>query len=121
MVCENVKLNLLNDREAAEASWPSEKDRLRFRTEFNNTNVEVMKLNWEDIKEYLDEHRIVPDVIIGADILYEPYSFNALVLALKAFLSFDNRYAIIAGTIRNADTFSQFLHTLGTSFSSNEN
>ncbi|XP_076299116.1 protein-lysine N-methyltransferase EEF2KMT [Lasioglossum baleicum] len=112
MVCENVKLNLLNDREAAEVKWPSEKDRLRFRTEYNNTNVEVMKLNWEDIKEYLDEHRIVPDVIIGADILYEPYSFNALVLALKAFLSFNNRYAIIAGTIRNADTFSQFLHTL---------
>ncbi|XP_078042175.1 protein-lysine N-methyltransferase EEF2KMT [Augochlora pura] len=106
MVCTNVKLNLLDNEKIAEI------DRLGLQTKYNNTDIEIVKLNWEHINEYLNEHRIVPDVIIGADILYEPYSFNALVLALKAFLFFNNRYAIIAGTIRNADTFSLFLHTL---------
>ncbi|XP_031829674.1 protein-lysine N-methyltransferase EEF2KMT [Nomia melanderi] len=113
MACNNVKLNLLNNQEAVHVNKRVENDRVKFQMEYEDTNVEVMELNWEHTNEYLNEGRIVPDVIIGADIVYEPLSFNALVLALKTFLSFSNRYAIISGTIRNADTFSLFLNFLG--------
>ncbi|KZC07224.1 Protein FAM86A [Dufourea novaeangliae] len=112
MVCENVKLNLLNMEQTVEVKQLSESNRLKFQTKYNNTDVQVVKLNWEDINKYLDEYWTVPDIIIGADILYDTYSFNALALGLKAFLSFNGRYAVIAAAIRNVDTFSKFLHFL---------
>lgn len=115
MVSKNIKLNLLQNIEKVQIKPQLEIDRLKFQIKYNNTDVEVMELRWEDIKKYLTEHWIMPDIIIGADILYDTNSFHTLVLVLKALLSFNNRYAIIAGIIRNVDTFSQFLHLLGIS------
>ncbi|XP_076180893.1 protein-lysine N-methyltransferase EEF2KMT isoform X3 [Ptiloglossa arizonensis] len=112
MVSKNIKLNLLQNIEKVQIKPQLEIDRLKFQIKYNNTDVEVMELRWEDIKKYLTEHWIMPDIIIGADILYDTNSFHTLVLVLKALLSFNNRYAIIAGIIRNVDTFSQFLHLL---------
>ncbi|XP_043262753.1 protein-lysine N-methyltransferase EEF2KMT [Colletes gigas] len=112
MVSENIKLNLLHDKNIVQIKPELKAGRIKFQMKYNDTDVEVMELNWADIKEYLTEHWILPDIIIGADILYEPSSFHILASGLKTLVSFHNRYAIIAATIRNMDTFSQFLHQL---------
>ncbi|XP_076243638.1 protein-lysine N-methyltransferase EEF2KMT [Calliopsis andreniformis] len=112
MASNNVKYNLSQMKEMLNDESKSKDDRLVFKTQYNNTDVDVMELRWEDINEYINEHSVVPDIIIGADILYDSDSFHALVTGLKAFLCFDNKYAIIAGMIRNEDTISRFLHEL---------
>ncbi|XP_053976785.1 protein-lysine N-methyltransferase EEF2KMT isoform X1 [Hylaeus volcanicus] len=121
MVSANIKFNLQKNKETVQIKPQLKTDRLKFQMRYNNTNVEVMELRWEDIKKYLTENWTVPDVIIGADILYETNSFSALVVGLKALLSFNNRYGIIAATIRNMDTFSLFLHQLGILLTSRNN
>lgn len=113
MVAENVKLNLLHGNEDTQQDLKH--DRLKLRMKYNNRDVRVMELRWEDIDKYVEEPWTVPDVIIGADILYDSDSFHALVSGLKIFLSFKNRFAIIAATIRNVDTIAQFLRQLGIS------
>ncbi|XP_017888909.1 protein-lysine N-methyltransferase EEF2KMT [Ceratina calcarata] len=105
MVSENVQLNLLHENVRFDS-------RLRLQLKYNCTDVQVMNLKWEDVDEYVKEKWDVPDVIIGADILYDTDSFYTLISALKTFFSLDSGYAIIAATIRNVDTISQFLHQL---------
>ncbi|CAL7941877.1 unnamed protein product [Xylocopa violacea] len=114
MVSENIKLNLLNNEKEVHSELKH--NRLKLQLEYNFTNVQVMELNWKDISKYINEKWIVPDIVIGADILYDEDLFHDLILGLKAFLSFSNRYAIIAATIRNVDTISQFLHQLASPF-----
>lgn len=111
MLSENVKLNLLHNKKIIKS--PTRRDRLKLEVKYNCTNVKVMELKWEDIDRYINEDWIIPNIIIGSDILYDVDSFPALVSGLKIFLSFDNTYAIIAATIRNADTLLQFLQQLG--------
>ncbi|XP_012145854.1 protein-lysine N-methyltransferase EEF2KMT [Megachile rotundata] len=108
MLLENIKLNLL----PGEKIMQSKIDRLKLEAKYNCTNIKVMELKWEDIDKYINEEWVMPDIIMGADILYDIDSFHALLVGLKMFLSRNNTYAIIAATIRNMDTFSQFLHQL---------
>ncbi|XP_076757699.1 protein-lysine N-methyltransferase EEF2KMT isoform X2 [Xylocopa sonorina] len=114
MVSENIKLNLLNNEKEVHSELKH--NRLKLQLEYNSTNVQVIELDWKDIIKYINEEWIVPDIVIGADILYDEDSFHELILGLKAFLAFSNRYAIIAATIRNVDTISQFLHQLASPF-----
>lgn len=109
MLLENIKLNLLPGEKM---QLQSKIDRLKLEAKYNCTNIKVMELKWEDIDKYVNENWVMPDIIIGSDILYDIDSFHALVLGLKMFLSFNSTYAIIAATIRNKDTISQFLHQL---------
>ncbi|XP_047359730.1 protein-lysine N-methyltransferase EEF2KMT isoform X2 [Vespa velutina] len=83
------------------------------RIKYNDSDVKVIKLRWEDINKYIREDMTaVHDVIIGADILYESTSFYSLITGLN-FLLTSNNYAIIAATIRNEDTVKKFLNQLG--------
>lgn len=110
MLLENIKLNLLSDEKIMQLK--SDSDRLKLEAKYDCTNIKVMELKWEDIDKYVNEEWVMPDIIMGSDILYDTDSFHALVLGLKMFLSRNNTYAIIAATIRNMDTFSQFLYQL---------
>ncbi|XP_029035157.2 protein-lysine N-methyltransferase EEF2KMT [Osmia bicornis bicornis] len=110
MLSENVKLNLLHNEEIIKSQTRA--DRLKLEVKYNCTNVKIMELKWENIDKYINEDWIIPNIIIGSDILYDVDSFSALVSGLKIFLSFNNTYAIIAATIRNADTILQFLQQL---------
>lgn len=107
-VSENVQLNLPNNTRIVSCDG-----RLRLQLKYNCTDVQVMDLKWEDVDEYVKEKWDVPDIIIGADILYDTDSFCTLISALKTFFfASDSGHAIIAATIRNVDTISQFLHEL---------
>lgn len=114
MVSENVMLNLLHNEKKIESELKN--DMLKLQLKYNCTDVKIIELRWEDIDNYVKEKWIIPDIIIGADILYDVNSFSILILGLKKFLSFVNRYAIIAVTVRNENTVSQFLYQLGISF-----
>ncbi|KOX67357.1 Protein FAM86A [Melipona quadrifasciata] len=111
MVSENVMLNLLHNEKKIESELKH--DMLKLQLKYNCTDVKIIKLRWEDIDNYVKEKWIIPDIIIGADILYDVNSFSILILGLKKFLSFVNKYAIIAVTVRNENTVSQFLYQLG--------
>lgn len=114
MVSENVMLNLLHNERKIESELKH--DMLKLQLKYNCTDVKIIELRWEDIDNYINEKWIIPDIIIGADILYDIDSFSILILGLKKFLSFVNRYAIIAVTVRNENTVSQFLYQLGITF-----
>lgn len=112
MVSENIKFNLLNNENKIQPELKYD-DRLKLQLKYNYTDVKVMELKWEDINKYVNEQWTVPDIIIGADILYDAKSFYELILGLKKLLSFVmDGYAIIAATIRNENTVSQFLYQL---------
>lgn len=116
MVSNNAKFNLLKSKVSSQVEPRSKIDRLIFEAKYDNTDVKIMELKWEDINQYVTEQFVIPDIIIGSDILYDADTFPVLVSGLKAFLTFKNRYAIIAGMIRNEDTLSQFLRQLGIFF-----
>lgn len=113
MVCENVKLNLLRHRQDARLEPAVTNDRVKLQLTYNNTIVKVIELKWEEIDKYIGEGSTIPDIIIAADILYDSESFPALVSGLKILLSSNDTYCVIAATIRNADTVSEFLNELG--------
>lgn len=112
ILCENVKLNFLANEESQLLNTRSKTSRLKLQLRYEQTDIEIMKLKWEDIDEHLIKSLSQPDIIIGADILYESNSFNALAMGL-AYLLTSNNYAVIAVTVRNADTISYFLEQLG--------
>ncbi|XP_068986400.1 putative protein N-methyltransferase FAM86B1 isoform X2 [Bombus flavifrons] len=110
MASENIKLNLSCNERNIESEL--KRDRLKLQLRYNHTDVKIEELRWEDINKYVNEQWVLPDIIIGADILYDTDSFFGLIMGLKGFLSFPNRCAIIAATIRNEDTVLQFLYQL---------
>ncbi|KYQ47405.1 Protein FAM86A [Trachymyrmex zeteki] len=111
MLCENVKLNFLSN-ERSELNTSDTTPKLQLQLKYEQTNIQVIDLEWKDIDKYMSEDSLQLDIIIAADILYDSNSFSALTLGLKRLLA-SNNYAIFAATIRNEDTVSQFLEHLG--------
>ncbi|KAL3616914.1 hypothetical protein CASFOL_039308 [Castilleja foliolosa] len=83
--------------------------------------VHCVCLPWESASDN-DIRRYAPDVILGADIIYDPTCLPHLVRVLAALLKHDHdfdssqgngivndRVAYIASVIRNIDTFDSFL------------
>jgi len=112
MLCENVKLNFVSNKQSDLLNTSDMTSKLQLQLKYKQTDVQVIDLKWENIDEYILENSLQPDVIIAADILYDSNSFGALTLGLKHLLA-SNNYAIFAATIRNEDTVSQFLEHLG--------
>lgn len=111
VLCENVKLNFLSN-ERCKLLNTSETSKLKLHLEYEQIDVQVIDLKWEDIDKYISEDLSQPDIIIAADILYENNSFGSLTSGLKHLLT-SNNYAVFAATIRNEETISQFLQHLG--------
>ncbi|XP_047359729.1 protein-lysine N-methyltransferase EEF2KMT isoform X1 [Vespa velutina] len=113
ILCDNVRFNLSFIQDKISDETLTLNDKLKLRIKYNDSDVKVIKLRWEDINKYIREDMTaVHDVIIGADILYESTSFYSLITGLN-FLLTSNNYAIIAATIRNEDTVKKFLNQLG--------
>ncbi|XP_063359865.1 protein-lysine N-methyltransferase EEF2KMT [Cydia amplana] len=75
------------------------------------SNIDVMMLDWNDDNE-IPSH-LVPDIVIGADIVYDPSILQPLCNVLRKL--FDKNVELevyIASVIRNEDTFNEFLRTL---------
>lgn len=72
----------------------------------------VMKLDWNNVQDLSND--ILPDVIIGSDIVYDPSILKPLCQVIKIFTSRNKNIEIyVANIIRNEDTYKQFLRTLG--------
>ncbi|XP_011691644.1 PREDICTED: protein FAM86D [Wasmannia auropunctata] len=108
---ENVKLNFLSSERSGLSNASETTSRLQLRLKYEQTDVQVIDLRWEDIDKHMSEDSSQPDVIIAADVLYESSSFGSLTSGLKCLLTSDN-FAIFAATIRNEDTVAQFLEHL---------
>lgn len=111
-LCENIKLNFLSNERCNLLNTSETTSKLKLQLKYEQTNIQVIDLKWEDIDKYMSGLS-QPDIIIAADILYERNSFSSLTSGLKRLLT-SNNYAIFAATIRNEDTISQFLEHLGT-------
>lgn len=71
-----------------------------------------MILDWNAIEDLSSS--IVPDVVIGADIVYDPVIIQPLCDVLKMFFDRNKLLDVcIASVIRNEDTFQTFLNALG--------
>ncbi|KAJ2458642.1 Protein fam86a, partial [Coemansia sp. RSA 2322] len=74
--------------------------------------IEVAELDWEHTTE-CSNLSSTADVVIGADITYDPTLVPILVSALKAMVSTSQQVAYITATIRNQETFDLFLQLIG--------
>ncbi|KAI5634104.1 lysine methyltransferase domain-containing protein [Phthorimaea operculella] len=77
----------------------------------NINNIHLMMLDWNDINDFF--YDIVPDVIIGADIIYDPILLKPLCKVMKHFFDKNKSLEVyIANVIRNEDTYKAFLELL---------
>ncbi|XP_004930434.1 protein-lysine N-methyltransferase EEF2KMT isoform X1 [Bombyx mori] len=105
VLCENVDIN-----------FPSQcKNRSSDGTTYeldNVSRVDVKMLDWNEITDLPNKR---PDVILGADIVYDPSILKPLCNVLKIFCDRKNDVNIyIASIIRNELTFESFLQVLET-------
>lgn len=71
-----------------------------------------MKLDWNSVDNLPDN--IVPDILIGADIVYDPSILVPLCNVIQTFCKRNSNLVVyIASVIRNEETFASFLKTLG--------
>ncbi|KAJ2057766.1 hypothetical protein GGI17_005462 [Coemansia sp. S146] len=75
-------------------------------------SVQVAELDWEHTDECAKLSDSA-DVVIGADITYDPTIVPVLVNALKEMVASSQQVAYITATIRNQETFDLFLHLVG--------
>lgn len=115
ILCENVKFNFLSNERCKLLNTFETTSKLKLQLKYEQIDVKVIDLKWEDIDTHISKDLSQSDIIIAADILYESSSFDSLTSGLKRLLT-SNNYAIFAATIRNEDTISQFLQYLGTLF-----
>jgi len=91
----------------------------------SHPDLNYVKLDWSasiDLESSsmftaLIHQKIVPDIILGADVAFDPSIIPALVGTLKIALQTytdtpckQHKFALIALTVRNTDTFEQFLN-----------
>ncbi|CAH2086282.1 unnamed protein product [Euphydryas editha] len=92
----------------------------RFKEKYNSviyTNGEkdigVMMLDWNNTEDLVLQ--FIPDIVIGADIVYDPSILQSLLNVLILMHKNNNNIDVyIASVIRNQDTFSEFLKALDT-------
>lgn len=71
-----------------------------------------MMLDWNEVEKFPSD--IVPDILIGADIVYDPSIIKSLCNVIKEFCNRNNNLDVyIANVIRNEETFGQLLTELG--------
>ena len=111
---ENVRLNLLENKN--DILWKEVLSNDRIEVEKINVNanmkVKIMSLKWVDINK-LNIEQLKIDIVIAADILYDNSTFESLALGLKELVFKGVCYAIVAVTVRNESTLSEFICILG--------
>lgn len=69
-------------------------------------------LDWDNVQDLSND--LLPDIIIGSDIVYDPSILKPLCNVIKIFTRRNKNLEIyVANIIRNEDTYKQFLRTLG--------
>lgn len=105
-LAENVKINLENDSNyefSSNCDWTNGME-----TSYNHTKVNVRRLDWEQ-----DSCDITTDIILAADVVYDPAIVKCLVGTLKTALNNNpSAVAVVACTLRNSDTLGFFRDVL---------
>ena len=110
-VLANLRLNVTNNlRDWSEVSRDSERLELRLET---GSEVVVTDLDWLSFSESPGDSDISADVILGADIVFDPDLIPSLVTTIRILLSrSDQGLAVIACCVRNKETFEAFERTV---------
>nr|CAD7457240.1 unnamed protein product [Timema tahoe] len=89
-------------------------ERVKYRTNFNGTLLQVLYLPWEDIPHNIVGVKLSPDFVLAADVVYDVSIFDPLCNAFCHFI-FQGKHGctvVLACTVRNNDTLEQFLSLL---------
>lgn len=71
-----------------------------------------MPLDWSNIEDL--PSNIIPEIIIGADVVYDPIIIDPLCKVIQNFKEKNKNVEVyIASVIRNKETFKLFLSSLG--------
>ncbi|XP_022819662.1 protein-lysine N-methyltransferase EEF2KMT [Spodoptera litura] len=103
-ICDNIQINFphLQKEEDKDFTWFNDQDK----------SLGVLPLDWNAIDDLTED--LVPDVLIGADIVYDPSILQPLSNVIRTFCNRNGKLEVyIASVIRNEDTFNGFLKTLG--------
>ena len=84
------------------------KTNLTMNTELQPSSYEVSFLDWEGASPPAN---LRPDIVVGADIVFDPSLVPALVATIKALLARKNGKAYICSTKRDVDYFCRCFHT----------
>ncbi|XP_015111438.1 protein-lysine N-methyltransferase EEF2KMT [Diachasma alloeum] len=76
-----------------------------------NPPHEIIDLPWENIDENLG-NRLDVDLVIAADVIYDKSLFPSLINGLKILISSGHCFGVIAMTVRNEETISEFFQQL---------
>ena len=110
-VLNNLRLNVTNNIRGVMVRDDSEGLEMVTR---DNTRVVVTDLDWVSFSERPgDRDVMVADVILGADIVFDPDLIPSLVTTIRILLSrSEHGLAVIACCVRNKETFDTFERTL---------
>ncbi|XP_011564202.3 putative protein N-methyltransferase FAM86B1 [Plutella xylostella] len=103
IICRNIEINLPN--------IGKETNELVTIYKTNNVTIKTLLLDWEYIDD--DVTDLTPDVIIGADIVYDPSILQPLCNVFQTYFKKNSQLEIyIESVIRNPDTFKMFVQLL---------
>ena len=111
-VLDNLRLNVTNNLLDSGVMVRDDSECLEMRTA-DNTRVKVTHLDWVTFSERPEDKDVSADVILGADIVFDPDLIPSLVTTIRILLSrSDQGLAVIACCVRNQDTFDVFENSL---------
>lgn len=103
-VLDNLKHNLARNLE----DWrieEQEQEELQLENEEDKAVASVRLLDWETFSQSDD---VEADLILGADIVFDPSLLTSLVRTLRSLLTRRRSEALLACCVRNEDTFALF-------------
>ena len=112
-VLNNLRLNVTNNLGGKGEMVRDDSEGLEMVTR-DNTRVVVTDLDWVSFSERPEDRDVMmADVILGADIVFDPDLLPSLVTTIRILLSrSEHGLAVIACCVRNKETFDTFERTL---------
>uniref|UniRef100_A0A2H8TTJ6 Protein FAM86A n=1 Tax=Melanaphis sacchari TaxID=742174 RepID=A0A2H8TTJ6_9HEMI len=77
-----------------------------------NCKYEIVQLSWNDTEDLKMFEKKKPDLILAADVIFDPTTFEPLCSSLRYFTINNTTEVILFCTLRNPETYTKFLETL---------
>ena len=111
-VLDNLRNNVTNNLGDTGMIVRDDSECLEMRTA-GNTEVMVTDLDWVSFSERPGDSDLKADIILGADIVFDPDLIPSLVTTIRILLSrTDQGLAVIVCCVRNTETFALFEKSL---------
>ena len=104
-VLDNLKHNLTANLEDWTSHELEDSNTLQLENDQDKTTASVSLLDWETFSESDDTEA---DLVLGADIVFDPSLLVSLVRTLRGLLTKRHSQALLACCVRNMETFSLF-------------